>query len=137
VSSRNKTPKILIFVVIVVCLLKCHITFLGLAKVAILPLNLIRSTHFKFTKNFHTKHCTSTFAKPLLCAALLSVNVQLSEVSTILVRWLGGSFDFFSAESRSGKKSKCANKCLVIRGTKLSSIVWRLIVVVSQLLLSQ
>jgi hypothetical protein len=58
--------------------------------VAILPLNLIRSTHFKFTKNFHTKHCTTTFAKPLLGACVLSLIAFLSIVFTVLAGWFGG-----------------------------------------------
>ena len=40
-----------------------------------LPLNYLRSTDFKFTKNCHTKHCTATFAKPLLGAGVLVFRV--------------------------------------------------------------
>jgi hypothetical protein len=34
---------------------------------------LIRSTLFKFTKNYYTKHITRHYAKPLLPAGVLSV----------------------------------------------------------------
>jgi hypothetical protein len=67
----------------------------------------IRSRHFKFTKNCHTKYRTATFAKPLLCAALLSVNglSTLHDVRIVPVCWLGGSFDFFRVGLWSGKKA--------------------------------
>ena len=70
-----------------------QLTFCGLAKVAILPQMFIRSTHFKFTKNCHTKHWTATFAKPLLPAGVLSVewrkSLSVMVFAVIVELWMG------------------------------------------------
>ena len=77
----------------VVSSLGLQLTFCGLAKVAILPQMFIRSTHFKFTKNCHTKHWTATFAKPLLPAGVLSVewrkSLSVVVFAVIVELWMG------------------------------------------------
>lgn len=55
--------------------LHLHTTLAALRRWRFLPLNYLRSTDFKFTKNCHTKHCTATFAKPLLGAGVLVFRV--------------------------------------------------------------
>lgn len=60
--------------------------------------NLIRSTQFKFSTNFHTKHVRPHYAKPLLAAGVLStvlVNHCLYVVQVSLSACVFGYFFFF------------------------------------------
>jgi len=52
-----------------------------------LPLSLMQSTHFKFTKNCHMKHRTATFAKPLLGAGV-SVHIAAFTNKNILFAFI-------------------------------------------------
>ena len=54
----------------------------------------------------------------LLGAGVLSVVALLSIVCSVLVRWLGGSFGFFSVGLCGCKKYKCATKCVGYANSK-------------------
>jgi hypothetical protein len=66
----------------------------------------IRSTHFKYSANVHTKHDTRHYAKPLLADALLSVQ---SGVIPILQSMCVGENKFVKKE---GCISSVAEKTL-------------------------
>jgi hypothetical protein len=57
---------------------------------------LIRSTHFKFTKNSHTKHVTRHYAKPLLAAGVLSTVLVNHCLYVVQVSGCAFGYFFFS-----------------------------------------
>jgi len=76
--------------------------------------NFSRNTHFKFTKNCHTKHKAATFAKPLLQAGVCSSWRYTVIVCIGVGRKLESSFAIFGLRVSLCELQMCLQVCVAI-----------------------